>query len=223
MTIQLNDAPALGDGIYTFSEASAILRGLTKPVTTRRLRYWMTTGLAPVSHMVDDDVAILSFADLISLEIVRRFRAEGVSLQSLRVLEHRLRVMYPHHDRPFAYKVFFTDGADVWVQEVGKDTGVAVEILGRRRNQWVWTDPILTFAEDIRFVGPEQHAVAWTLTPWVEINPAVQFGAPIVRGTRVPVSTIAANLAVASVTEVADWYGLKVRQVEGVREYLAAS
>jgi uncharacterized protein (DUF433 family) len=183
----------------------------------------MKTGLTPSSHIVDDGVAILSFDDLISLEIVRRFRAEGVSLQGLRVLESRLRELYPHHDRPFAYKVFFTDGASIWVHEVGKDTDLVEEVIGRRRGHWAWTDAIATFAGDIRFAGPEQRAVAWALTPWVEINPAVQFGAPVVRGTRVSVTTVAANLAVASSKEVADWYGLSLRQVEGVKEYLAAS
>jgi uncharacterized protein (DUF433 family) len=183
----------------------------------------MTSGLAPSSHVVDDDVPILTFDDLISLEIVRRFRAERVSLQGLRRLESRLRELFPGRERPFAYKVFFTDGATVWVQHNASESNPLVEeVIGRRRGHWVWRDAIKTFAEEIRFSGTDQRAVSWALTPWVEINPTVQFGAPVVTGTRVPVSTIEANLSVGSPTEVADWYGLRPRQVEGVREYLAA-
>jgi uncharacterized protein (DUF433 family) len=223
MTTKTDRAPQLGEGVYTFSEVAGILRGLSSPVTTRQLRYWMSTGLAPSTHVLDDDVPILSFDDLISLEIVRRFRAQNVSLQGLRRLETRLRELFPGRDRPFAYKVFFTDGANVWVQDVGGEKNPLVEeVIGKRRGHWVWREAIKTFAEGIRFSGPEERAVSWALTPWVEIDPSVQFGAPVVAGTRVPVSTIEANLQAGSPREVADWYGLNVRQVEGVREYLAA-
>ena len=76
--------------------------------------------------------------------------------------------------------------------------------------------------EDISFDGPRERASGWQLSPWVEIDPERQFGAPVVRGTRIPVSTIEAQLRAGSPVEVADWYGLRVEQVEGVRDYAEA-
>ena len=47
--------------------------------------------------------------------------------------------------------------------------------------------------------------VDWSGCPLVEVDPEIQSGAPVVRGTRVPVSTIVDNaeygLSVAGITE----------------------
>lgn len=183
----------------------------------------MSTGLADASHETAQGEPILSFDDLVSLEIVGRFRSVGTSLQKVRALDERLHARYPELDRPFAYKVFFTDGASVWEQEIGEDGPIATEVVGRRKNHRVWLPAIQTFAKEIRYdVGSPPHAVGWTLSPWVEINPGVQFGAPVVRGTRVPVRAIVANLAEGSPAEVAEWYGLSVKQVLGAKDYVAA-
>jgi uncharacterized protein (DUF433 family) len=216
------DIPRLGEGIYTFSEAAGILRGITREVSTRQLRYWMNTGLTPASHAVDGE-SVLSFEDLISLEIVRRLKIEGgASLQSIRKVEAALRRYFPLYERPFAHKVFFTDGADVWAEVVGEGGRIVLQLTGSRRDHYAWRDAVATFAKDIRFEGSDAHASRWHLSPWVEINPAVQFGAPVVVGTRVPITTIEANLEVGTPAEVADWYGLRIAQVEGVKEYLVA-
>ncbi len=72
-------------------------------------------------------------------------------------------------------------------------------------------------SDEIRFVN--DSAAAWDISPWVGIDPLVCFGAPTVRGTRIPVRTILANLADATEQEVADWYELSVCQVRGVAEF----
>jgi uncharacterized protein (DUF433 family) len=89
-----------------------------------------------------------------------------------------------------------------------------------RPNQRAWAGAIRSFAEEIRF-GEDLHTEAWDLTPWVEIDPQVQFGMPVVRGTRVPVKTVIANLEVGSPKDVAEWHGLTVDQVIGARDYVA--
>lgn len=217
------EKPELGGGVYTFTEAARILRGFERRVTTRQVRYWMSTGLAPASHTDNEDgEPILSFDDLVSLEVVRRLRSEGASLQSVRVVEAELRKIHPKFRRPFAYEVFFTDGADVWAEVIGERGRIVIELTGQKRQQHAWRDAIATFAKEIRFDGPDKHATRWALSPWVEVNPAIQFGMPIATGSRVPVRTIAANLEAGTPDQVADWYGLRVEQVEGVRDYLAA-
>ncbi len=214
--------PDLGVGVYTYSEAATILGRGPDAVTTRQVTYWIRTGLTPPS-MNALDRGVLSFHDLISLELVRRFRARGVSLQRVRWFEERLRNEFRDLHRPMAYDLFFTDGATIWAREVGGDDSKVLEIVGKRQDHYVWTDSIKTFAEEIEYDDPDGAATSWTPAPWVSLHPDVQFGAPVVAGSRVPVRIIGANLAVAEPSEVADWYGLTIKQVLGVRDYLAVT
>lgn len=211
----------LGSGIYTFPEAARILRSMGNDVSTRQLRYWITKGLADPIPVADEDFAVLSFDDLVSLEIVRRFKSVGASLQQVRRFSAKLHDEFPTLDHPFAYRIFFTDGAALWAQ-IGTGPADVIELVGRRRGQYAWRDAILTFAKSIRWSEETPaHASGWKLNQWVEIDPHIQFGAPVVRGTRVTARTIGANLREGSPNEVADWYGLDVESVLGVRDYLA--
>lgn len=137
--------------------------------------------------------------------------------QGVRRFEERLRQRYPVRQRPFAYKVFYTHGKNL----CGLGEHGLEELIGKHEGHLVIPPAIESFARQLRF-GPDLHVQASDLSPWVEIDPAVQYGRPVVRGTRIPVRTIAANPEVGTVDQVADWYRLRVQQVEGVRGYLAA-
>lgn len=214
--------PEFGDGIYTYAQAAAILGRGEDSVKSSRVRSWIRTGLAPPSFQLDR-WGILSFHDLVSLEVVRRLRAEGVSLQKVRQLEAKLRDDYPERARPFAYEVFFTDGATIWLQVRDEGDPYLVEAVGRRPDHIVWDGAIASFATEIRFDKEDKRALSWSPSKWVDIDPLVQFGSPVVKGTRIPVRTIEANLRAGNPKEVADWYGLRVAQVVGIRDYLAVS
>lgn len=218
MTAQVDDLPidTFGVGVYSFPQAAAIIgRGGDAPART--LRRWMESGLTPATRDVAGESEILTFHDLVSLEVVRRFRVEHVSLQKVRKVEAALRDRHPDLLRPFAHRVFFTDGASIWVDV----NGMTEEVIGKHPKHVVFRDAISTFAQEIRY----QHdvAVAWDVSEWIEIDPAVQFGAPVVRGTRITVDAVIGNLEVGSPEDVADWYGLSVRQVEGVVRYAEAA
>lgn len=217
---ELEDTPELGDGLYTFPEAARILRRGLDSVSVRQLQYWMSTGLTPSSYEMGG-VSVLSFDDLVSLEVVKRFRSRGTTLQRVRVFEQDLKD-FTGYERPFAYKSFFTDGAELWGQKWGEAGPIGVQLTGHQKGHTVWLDAIKTFAREVKYVGQEQHAAVWNLSTYVQIDPTIQFGAPVVRGTRVTVDTIAANLKVGSVRQVADWYGLRPAEVRGVKDYLAA-
>lgn len=225
---------SFGTGIYSFPAAAKLLsRHHPGGLRAARLRYWMRTGLTPASlGRAPGGSDLLSFHDLVSLELVRRFRAAGVSLQRVRKLESELKRRYPNIVRPMAYDVFYTDGSAIWHQFNPDDDTVVEEIVGRRPRHYAWTPAIRAFAEEIRYEPEEasrteervpRRATAWNLSQWVEIDPSVQFGAPIVRGTRIPISAIIADLGVGSPEEVAEWRGLGVEQVEDVRDYFVAA
>lgn len=205
----------LGAGLYTFPEAARLLSRGNERVVPQRLRSWVNHGLTPAVRPTGGDELFLTFLDLVSLEIVRRLHARGASMQKIRRAEEKLRMVRPGIQRPFATHSFFTDGVGVWVEVNGETE----ELVGRHAGNLVWEPAIRSFAEEIRF-DHDASAFAWDIDEWVELDPTVQFGAPVVRGTRIPVATIKENLAVGTPEQVAEWYQLSVRQVRGVAEYL---
>jgi uncharacterized protein (DUF433 family)/DNA-binding transcriptional MerR regulator len=214
---------SFGTGIYSFPAAAKLLAKRHPGLHGGTLRYWMKSGLTPASFgkASSSGSDLLSFFDLVSLELVRRFREKNVSLQRVRKLESELKQRYPRIGRPMAYEVFFTDGSAIWHRFNPDDDTLVEEIVGQRPGQYAWTPAIQSFADEIRY---EDHmAIAWNLSEWVEIDPTIQFGAPIVKGTRTPVSAIVADLGAGSPEEVAEWHGLDVEQVEDVRDYFVAA
>lgn len=203
----------LSAGIYSFPQAAAIV-GRHHQATEGQLRRWLAVVFAPDSTGRLPET--ISFHDLVSLETVRRFRACGASLQKVRKVLEALRGAHPEMARPLVHRSFFTDGRSVWAGDAGD---AAEEIVGRHRCQMALEPAVARFADEIRFV--EDVAAAWDISPWVGIDPKICFGAPVVRGTRIPVRTIMANLAEETEQEVADWYELSVCQVRGVAEFAA--
>lgn len=215
-------APAFGTGIYSFPEAARILGLRAADVRAGTLRRWVA-GLTPPSVGISpDEPRLLSFHDLVSLEVVRRFRRSGVSLQKLRKLEAALAESLPGVARLFAQRLFFTDGAAIWADlaPAGAEPQV-IELVGRGAGHYVWLPVIETFAEEIRF-GAENEAVAWELTDRVEIDPNIQFGEPVVKGTRLPIAVIARELVSHSVEQIAGWHAIDVEDVRGVQDLLAS-
>lgn len=200
----------LAAGIYSFPQAAAIV-GRCNDVTRAQLRRWLAVVIAPTGG--PHSIETVSFLDLVSLETVRRFRDHGTSLQKVRKVLQALRSAEPEIARPLAHRSFFTDGVSVWADVVGRTE----EIVGQNRQQMAFREAVRTFADEIRFV--DDVAAAWDISPWVGIDPRVCFGAPVVRGTRIPVKTVMANLAVTTHEEVADWYELSIRQVKGVADF----
>lgn len=203
----------LGAGVYSFPLAARLVG--RRPGTLRR---WLRTGLTPATYeRAPGRSDVLSFHDLISLEVVDRMRAAGVSLQKIRVLESELRRLHPEVGRPFALRAFFTDGVEVWF-ELEPDDARLVEATGRRRRQLAWRDAIASFAEEIVY-DDDGVAAQWLPADHVVIDPHIHFGEPVVAGTRVAVATIATNLEVATVEQVAEWFELTVDQVEAAGAY----
>lgn len=211
-----------GAGVYSFPAAASLVRG----VSPRQLRYWVRSGLTPPTHPRDParpwDSDVLSFHDVISLELIRRMRAQGVSLQSIRTLESQLRVHAPEADRPFAHNIFWTDGVNVWYALEPDDDRLLVQATGMQRGNMAWKPAISTFSTEIKY-GETGAATLWSPHHHIDIDPQRHFGEPVITGTRVAVHTIVANLEAGTPTEVADWYNLTVEQVEAARDYAAGN
>lgn len=210
-------APEFGEGVYSFPAAARLVRG----ASARQLRYWIRSGLTPVTHSRQAQSKgsdVLSFHDVISLEIVRRIRDAGVSLQKVRTLEAQMRNVHPDVPRPFALQRFWTDGVDVWYELEPGDQKL-LQATGRDRDNFAWRDGVASFAEEIEY--EDGVASLWHPQEWINIDPRIHFGEPVITGTRVAVATIVNNLRAASTEDVAGWYGLSVEQVAAAAQYAA--
>jgi uncharacterized protein (DUF433 family) len=65
-----------------------------------------------------------------------------------------------------------------------------------------------------------QANIDWSKTSWVEVNLKVQGGAPVLRGTRLPVSAIVDNFDHGlSVAEIAEQFEVAQDRVQAILTY----
>jgi len=65
-----------------------------------------------------------------------------------------------------------------------------------------------------------QEKIAWSECPLVEVNPRVQSGAPVLRGTRMPVNAIVDNYDYGvSVAEISEQFEVPQDHVQAIISY----
>ena len=68
---------------------------------------------------------------------------------------------------------------------------------------------------------PTEAKVDWSACPLVEVNPRVQSGAPVLRGTRMPVRAVIDNFDCGlSAAEIAEQFEIPQGQVEAIVSYV---
>lgn len=175
MTATMQPLPRLGEGLYSVTEAARLLTQGDRAVPPAKVRRWLDTALSFGRCDLGDGGAGLSFHDLVSLELVARFRQRGVSLQRVHRLETQLQQQYPQMNRPFAWQVFFTDGTSVWAGLDGDPS--LVEIVGKRPGHYAWTGAIASFATEVDYAASGE-ATVWRRAKGVELDATRQHGQP---------------------------------------------
>ena len=67
---------------------------------------------------------------------------------------------------------------------------------------------------------PAEAAIDWALCPLVEVNPRVLSGAPVLRGTRMPVNAIIDNFDYGlSAAEISEQFELPEDRVQAILAY----
>ncbi len=138
------------------------------------------------------DAQILSFKDLLELRTVARFVQQGVSLRVVRATIEVAREYlgdYPLHSRRFV-----TDGRKIFLEAVER-AGEDAKMLDVRERQFAF-DAIIrpSLIEGIEYGGNAQ-ALRWYPVPKrrvIVLNPALQFGEPIIEEAGVPTDTLVA-------------------------------
>lgn len=186
----------LGLGIYSLADLRAYLAYYAddESVGPMALR-WLTDALNPVDGHVArrPDYA---FSDLISLFVVRELRRLGVGMSKIRQAEQHLRNT-TRLERPFMHREVMTDGRDVWI--VG-DEPEQVEAASGPRGQQASRIALKAYLKSVQYT--DNVAATWIPAEHVQVNPGVQFGEPVVEGTRVQTSVVA-EIADAAGAEIA--------------------
>lgn len=193
----------LGTGLYPLDRAARLVGE-----DVRTVRRWMkgytwkhadgersSEPLWPMQYAGDADLAddqILSFKDLLELRTVARFVQQGVSLRVVRATIEVAREYlgdYPLHSRRFV-----TDGRKIFLEAVER-AGEDAKMLDVRERQFAF-DAIIrpSLIEGIEYGGNAQ-ALRWYPVPKrrvIVLNPALQFGEPIIEEAGVPTDTLAA-------------------------------
>jgi hypothetical protein len=125
-------------------------------------------------------VSDYSFSDLISLFVVRELLNKGVTPRTIRMAESYLRRKWKT-DRPFVTDEIQTDGRTVFVD----DEIVSGQIESAdRHGQQVMREVVSDRLARVRYHAGT--AESWSPADCVLVDPRVQFGEPVIAGTRVP-------------------------------------
>lgn len=201
-------------GIYSIPEAARLIGarpdGLRRWLRGYRYRHeGEEREAAPVIYgqlpEVDGTVS-LSFLDLMEARFIAAFRRHHIGMQSIRLAARRASELL-HTDHPFSSCAFRTDGRTIFL-EVANETGDP-KLLDLLRRQYAFRDVLAPYLyEGIDFDGPSP--VRWRPQTGVVLDPARQFGQPIVEQEGVPTAVLAgAYRAEKSFERVARWYQVK--------------
>ncbi len=163
----------LGQGVY-----SSRLAARLASVSMRQLRYWGSQDIvrASVYDAPRHGRDLYSYTDLVQVRVVARLRKQGASLQKIRKAVDWLRDVLST-DTEWHTKTLTTDGKTIFAFIEPDEVYHAEGPQGQR----VFHVSLREVEQDLREIGRELG-----IGDRVNINPAVQGGAPVVRNTRLP-------------------------------------
>jgi uncharacterized protein (DUF433 family) len=183
----------IGQGIYSLGDLRTYLAYYAQDRETGDLALrWLSDALNPVdghvAHRPD-----YAFDDLISLFVVRELRRLGVKPAAIREAEEYMR-RTTGRERPFVHHEVMTDGRHVWMSG---DVPDQVEAASGPRGQQAPRQLIAAYLKNVQYT--DDIATTWAPTEHVLVSPLVQFGEPVIHGTRVPTASVAAIAGEAGV------------------------
>lgn len=212
-------------GIYEVPEAARYIRAyfaawrsqseLARELTSRSLIRWVRSGISsPDLEKIHGRDLLVSFEDLVSLQIVAALRAAGISFQKIRKAEQWLRE-HTGQERPFATESLWTDRAHVFSNF--RRQLIAADSHGQYAFDFI--ERYLIPVHGLTF-GDRQIVTKWEPTRGIELDPLIQFGAPCVKGTRIPTHSITRLVeAGESEDQIAAWYELSREEIKHALEW----
>lgn len=226
MQAKAESGPDGFSGIYEVPEAAGYLRASRMAdevyrVGSRHLIRWVRRGLVlPSLADVPGRELLISFEDLVSMRIIAALRAAGVTWPKIRKAEAWLRD-HTGKPRPFATELLWTERSDVFAE-------LQTKLIAASRHGQLAMDMLRNYLMPVHGLtfGREQIAISWEPRAGILLHPLIQFGAPCIKGTRIPTRAVWGMLRGGdSLERVAHSYGISEEEVHaavGWEEALAA-
>ncbi len=208
-------------GIYDVPEAARYLKasqhgGVIYPVSSTKMIRWIRTGVASSELVeVSGRDLLIGFEDLISMRVIGALRAAGVSWRAIREADQWLR-RETGSPRPFATETLWTSQRQVFTE--WKKQLVSASTSGQAAFDFLLQ--FLIPVHGLVFDEETEVAASWEPAPNVVLEPAVQFGAPCIKGTRIPTRSVAGMVEAGdSIDYVARSYGQPIAVIEEACEW----
>ena len=219
-TLEPKPSPTF-DGIYDVPEAARYLKAATHgdavyPVNSTKLIRWIRRGLASEELATIHGVELLiAFEDLVSMRVIAALRSVGVSWLEINKTEQWLR-NETGVQRPFATEIIWAGQGQIFADWTGRLLSasrhgqMALEVLRQ------YLIPI----HGLEFANSSFVATSWEPLTGILLEPQIQFGAPCIKGTRIPTRTISGMITAGdSVTSITAAFGLSQDEVDAACEW----
>lgn len=162
----------------------------------------------------------LTFVDLVEFLFIANFVQAGVSLYTIRKAALAAAQVLGVEDHPFCVRGFKTDGKQIFAaMELERDQLQPGErkLLQLASRQLVFVEVVEPFLLKFEYDIQTDLVKRW----WplgrdrqVMVDPTLNFGAPVLKGSGVPTETIRQFSKDRRVAEIADWYEITPQAVE---------
>jgi uncharacterized protein (DUF433 family) len=202
-------------GIYEVPEAARYLAASRMAnevyrATSRHLIRWVRLGLVlPSLAEVPGRELLITFEDLVSMRIIAALRAAGISWPKIHSAERWLRDN-TKKPRPFATELLWTSRSDIFAE-------LQERLIAASRFGQLAMDMLRTYLIPVHGLtfGEEQIATSWEPRDGILLHPLIQFGAPCIKGTRIPTRAVWGMVRGGdSVQRVAESYRVSEKEIE---------
>jgi uncharacterized protein (DUF433 family) len=195
----------INTGVYDAQEAAQLI-GLSVDQVVR----WSTTNAAGQSAVVKPTHrTAFSFTDLVSLAVAATLHRRSISDSHLRRGVSQL-VRRTGIEQPLAHQAIVDALGTCGSAFLWKDDGEWIDVGSGGQGTFKSIVKI-----DLRKVAFDDAGIAsaWLPAEHIVLDPRVQAGGPVVRGTRIPTATIEELAREQTVEEIADEYHVPVVKV----------
>lgn len=224
------DTTLIGTGLYSLPQASRLvgadLRAVRRWLLGYRRLYRGEHRISPplwtTQHASADlPEPTIGFRDLLELRLVNAFAQHGVDLRVIRATADAARKMFGS-DYPLTMRRFLTDGKRIFAEAV--DAAGETHLLDPARAQYVFSSIVTpSLYAGIDYDG--ETAMRWfplgVTRKSIVLDPAIQFGAPIVADVGIPTATLFATYMAEDSDKgaVARIFEIRPRDVEAAVRY----
>ncbi len=217
------DTSLIGTGLYSLPQASRLVGANPRSVRRWLLGYGRKYhGESRISQplwrtqLADEDLPepTIGFRDLLELRLVNAFVKHGVHVSVIRATADAARERFGG-EYPLTMRRFLTDGKRIFAEAI--DAAGGTHLIDPAGRQYVFSDIVTpSLYAGIDYEGDAARRWFPDKGKAVVLDPAIQFGAPILSETGIPTDTLYAAYKAEDDDKnaVARIFGIDPRQVE---------